>query len=59
MPAYATYSTRSRVMGYKGSSPEKKRRNQALAEELYPGRRIVRETADAFLLAEYGRRFHQ
>jgi hypothetical protein len=41
------------------STPEKKRRNQTLAEELYPDRRIVRETADAFLLAEYGRRFHQ
>ena len=38
---------------------EKKRRNQDLADSLYPGRMVIRETADAFLLAEYGRRFHQ
>jgi len=38
---------------------QKKQRNQQLAETLYPNRKIIRETADAFLLAEYGRRFHQ
>ncbi len=38
---------------------KKKQRNQALAQQLYPDRRVVRETCDAFLLAEYGRRFHQ
>lgn len=36
---------------------EKKRRNQQLAEELFPDRKFTRETADAILLAEYGRRF--
>ena len=39
--------------------PKKKRLNKQLAEMLYPDRKIVLETADAFLLAEYGRRFHQ
>jgi hypothetical protein len=48
-----------RIDPKKTSHNEKKRRNQVLAEELYPDRRIIRETADAFLLAEYGRRFHQ
>lgn len=38
---------------------KKKQRNQALAQQLYPDRKVVRETCDAFLLAEYGRRFHQ
>ena len=38
---------------------KKKQRNHELAQHLYPNRKIVRETADAFLLAEYGRRFHQ
>jgi len=37
----------------------KKRRNLAMAQVLYPDRHIVQETAEAFLLAEYGRRFHQ
>lgn len=38
---------------------KKKQRNQELAQHLYPDRKIIRETCDAFLLAEYGRRFHQ
>jgi hypothetical protein len=37
----------------------KKRRNRELAQGLYPDRDVITETADAFLLAEYGRRFHQ
>jgi hypothetical protein len=37
----------------------KKRRNRELAQSLYPDRDVITETADAFLLAEYGRRFHQ
>lgn len=37
----------------------KKQRNLALAQQLYPDRHIIQETAEAFLLAEYGRRFHQ
>lgn len=41
------------------SLPMKKRKNKALAEQLYPDRKVILETADAFLLAEYGRRFHQ
>ena len=42
----------------KGTSiTEKKRRNQQLAESLYPGCGIIRETCDAYLIAEYGRRF--
>ena len=41
------------------SSPAKKRLNKQLAQMLYPDRKVVLETADAFLLAEYGRRFHQ
>lgn len=41
------------------SSPAKKRLNKQLAQMLYPGRTVILETADAFLLAEYGRRFHQ
>ncbi len=44
----------------KGTSiPKKKRLNQQLAQMLYPDRKVILETADAFLLAEYGRRFHQ
>jgi hypothetical protein len=39
--------------------PKKKRLNQQLAQQLYPNRKVILETADAFLLAEYGRRFHQ
>ena len=38
---------------------KKKRLNQELAQHLYPERRVTRETADAFLLAELGRRFYQ
>jgi hypothetical protein len=41
------------------SKPVKKRLNQQLAQMLYPDRKVILETADAFLLAEYGRRFHQ
>ncbi len=37
----------------------KKRRNQELAASLYPYKEVIRETCDAYLLAEYGRRFHQ
>jgi hypothetical protein len=37
----------------------KKKRNRELAQSLYPGLKVITETADAFLLAEYGRRFHQ
>lgn len=52
----------SRKMGRidpKGTSKtEKKRRNQQLAQSLYPDAKIIRETCDAFLIAEYGRRFH-
>ena len=39
--------------------PKKKQLNKQLAQMLYPHREVVLETADAFLLAEYGRRFHQ
>jgi hypothetical protein len=53
----------SRKMGRidpKGTSiTDKKRLNQQLAESLYPGHGIIRETCDAYLLAEYGRRFCQ
>ena len=38
---------------------KKKQRNHELAQQLYPDRKVIRETCDAFLLAEYGRRFHQ
>jgi hypothetical protein len=38
---------------------KKKQRNLELAQQLYPDRKVILETADAFLLAEYGRRFHQ
>ena len=37
----------------------KKKRNRELAQSLYPDRDVITETADAFILAEYGRRFHQ
>lgn len=43
----------------KTSYTKKKQRNHELAQTLYPDRKVVRETCDAFLLAEYGRRFHQ
>ena len=37
---------------------EKKRRNKALAQELFPHAHVTLQNCDAFLLAEYGRRFH-
>ena len=44
----------------KGTSKTiKKKRNCELAQHLYPNMKVVRETGDAFLLAEYGRRFHE
>ena len=38
---------------------KKKRLNLQLAQSLYPDREVTRETADAFLLCELGRRFYQ
>jgi Holliday junction resolvasome RuvABC endonuclease subunit len=43
-------------VGAKMGSVENKRRNKALAQELYPGVRVTHAIADALLLAEYGRR---
>lgn len=43
----------------KGTSKTiKKKRNCELAQSLYPSMKVIRETGDAFLLAEFGRRFH-
>lgn len=36
----------------------KKKRNCELAQHLFPNMKVIRETGDAFLLAEFGRRFH-
>lgn len=41
-----------------GQNDDKKQRNKALAEELFPGQRITHATADALLIAEYCRRIH-
>ena len=41
-----------------GQNDDKKARNKALAEELFPGQRITHATADALLIAEYCRRSH-
>ena len=41
-----------------GQNDDKKARNKAKAEELFPGQRITHATADALLIAEYCRRIH-
>jgi hypothetical protein len=41
-----------------GQNDDKKQRNKAKAEELFPGQRITHATADALLIAEYCRRIH-
>lgn len=37
-------------------SAENKKRNKAMAQELFPGIKVTNATADALLIAEYGRR---
>jgi Holliday junction resolvasome RuvABC endonuclease subunit len=42
--------------GYGENDKEKKLRNKAAAEQLYPWMRVTNYIADALLIAEYGRR---
>lgn len=50
-----------RALGIKSTqaefgSAENKKRNKAMAQELFPGIQVTNATADALLIAEYGRR---
>jgi hypothetical protein len=52
------YRKMGRVDPPKTASTIKKQRNCELAQTLFPQMKVIRETGDAFLLSEYGRRFH-